>query len=680
MRIHTPSRGYNPSVLPTPGILRLAWQPIAFVLRDPGLWALLLVALLTLTLAYQVNAAYLIDIGTRTDVAYVSGFNGPEKLEAVPFRWSQRNSEVVLPGLGNGAAETLTLWLAGFREDGSLPQVTILVNGQVVKTQPILSTFRQYKIDIREVAAQAADVRIQLRTKPFVGGDNRLLGVMVDKVYVEPPAVWRPVMPSWNHVVPLALGIVSVYLFGMVVGIPKRRALVVALTLLGAAILGIAWLRIWVTPLTNPLLQNLWLGMVFGLAAWWVLRPLWHARALGSDASLGWLTLLFVLGFWIAFSGLTNPNFFPIDHIYRAHLLGGFIENNSKAVAFFYDNPQSDMWGGNLTFPYPPTFDVLMSPLRAVAPADETLVPLLNGIAALLYASAIFPLYFLTLKLAPGNVTAGIIAAVAWLVMPINFLPLSDGAFPNLFGQWCALIFLAALAEHYARLTEFKIAASLAILLLLTFMAYSPTLVYLVILLSVFLALRWLFARNSEEKRRARALGLVMLFAVGGALLLYYGAFMETMVFGTLPAMLARMGESGSVGRSPFMQNGWPLPAELTAHFRLLPALAALMAIPLLRPFDSPARWIFLAGLLAFVPFGIAENWINLYNKHMLSLLPFIAIGTGVTFAALYQKGWIGRALTAAFLLYLTYEGLLVWYLRVYEYILPAGSGIEKIF
>ncbi len=664
---------------------RLTWadsarRQLAAALRDPSLWALVLAALLALTLAYQVRAAYTLGVGTRTDAAYVSGFNGAEKMDATPFRWSRDDSEIALPGLGKGAVATVTLWLAGFRPDGSMPQVTILANGQTVKTLPVLGAFRPYKLDVRAAAAQDADLRIQLRTEAFVGGDKRLLGVMVNGISVEPPTEWRLVLPAWEQVARLTLGIVSVYLFGLAVGISKRRALALALALLGAAAVGLAWFRIWVTPLTGLWLLDLWLAMLLGLATRRAVRGLWQKRALGSQAALGGLTLLFVFGFWIAMSGLTNPNFFPIDHIYRAHLMGGFIENKAKAVAFFYDNPQSDMWGGNLTFPYPPTLDVLLAPLRAVAPTDENVVTLLNLFGAFFYASAIFPLYILALYLAPRNVLAGLIAAGAWLVMPINFLPLSDGAFPNLFGQWCALIFLAALAAYYARVAEPKIAATLALLLLLAFMAYSPTLVYLLILLAAFLTLRWAFVREPGEARRVRGLAFIVAVALGGALLLYYGAFLETLFFRTLPAMLARLSESGSVGRSPFMRAGWALPVELIAHFRLLPALAALLALVLLRPLQSPARWLYLAGLLAFVPFGIAENWINLYNKHMLAVLPFVALGTGVTLAALYQKGWIGRALTVALMAYLTYEGLRVWYLRVYEYILPAGSGIEKLF
>jgi hypothetical protein len=85
-------------------------------------------------------------------------------------------------------------------------------------------------------------------------------------------------------------------------------------------------------------------------------------------------------------------------------------------------------------------------------------------------------------------------------------------------------------------------------------------------------------------------------------------------------------------------------------------------------------------AFVAFLPFGLAENWINLYNKHMLSILPFVAIGMGILFGVVWRRSWFERVPVLAGIAYLVYAGIDVWFQRVYFYILPAGSGVEKLF
>jgi hypothetical protein len=264
--------------------------------------------------------------------------------------------------------------------------------------------------------------------------------------------------------------------------------------------------------------------------------------------------------------------------------------------------------------------------------------------------------------------------------MPISFLPLSDGAYENIFGQFIALTFFAALAVLYKRISEPRVFAALAVLLFFTFLAYSPIMLFVVLLLALWLFVRGLLTRDAGEKRSLRSLFLMFVGALVFSLILYYGHFASVLLFETIPTMVARYDIAGTVGQSAFMGQGWILPLELVAHFRVLPVIAALFALVLIRAKNSAAFWIYVFALLVFVPFGIGENWVNFYNKHMLWLLPYVAIGTGIVLAALWQRGWVARGLALATIGYLTYAGIVVWLMRVFLYVLPPGSGVEKPF
>lgn len=646
------------------------------------LFLLIGVACLLFVLAYQVPTPYLIDVGARGDNPFVIAFNAPEKVQSTPFRWSKGKSQVRMPGLGVGAAGRLTLKMRAYRPYTVAPRVNLFINGRALATVRPDDTFREYSYVLTELHLQSSDLVLEIRSQTFsTENDSRNLGVMVDTVRLDPPETWHRVTPAWNQVAWLTLGIISIYLLLLALQANQITAFGVAFCVAAVAGLCIAFFRLWLTPIAEQLVINIWLAGGLAVAAYWLLRRVWgrdELRALGGSRAVRWLALVLAFGIWFAYSGMVNPNFAAVDQIYRAHLMGELIQNRPRAIAFYFTNPQADAWGGSFVFPYPPTFDLLFAPLRAIAPADAQLVPLLNFIAAVLYASAVVPLYFLTLKIVPGDARAGLGAAVAWLIMPLSFLPLSDGAFPNLLGQWFALVFFASLAAHYPRLDEPRIFAALTILLLFTFLAYSPTLLFVLLLLGILLLVRGRLAHTAPEKKALRYLFVMLVCALLGAGALYYGPFVGAFVFGTIPSMWARLGQVGAVGQSPFMNGGWVLPQELIAHFRVLPVLAAIGALWFVRPLNSIARWLYGLAFVAFIPFGIAENWINLYNKHMLSILPFVVIGTGIVFSVLWRRGWIGRGFVLATIGYLTYAGMHVWFQRVYFYILPAGSGVEK--
>src|SRR5689334_23185820 len=123
-------------------------RQIESFVRDRWLYLLTFTSLLVLTLAYQIQTPYIIDIGARNDRAFLDGFYVPENDAGVAFRWSQHRAQIILPGVGQGAADKLTLRMRGYRQGDTLPQVSVLVNGQPLADVPVRTSFTNYSFNI----------------------------------------------------------------------------------------------------------------------------------------------------------------------------------------------------------------------------------------------------------------------------------------------------------------------------------------------------------------------------------------------------------------------------------------------------------------------------------------------------------------------------------------------------
>jgi hypothetical protein len=137
-----------------------------------------------------------LDIGINDDL-YVVRFHAKEAPGGRTFRWSQRQSFVIVNRIG-ASDRTLAIWMSdgGRPAAAPPPAVTVLMNDRDLGTVRVASgDFKEYDIAIpADVAAAAAatgePVRLTLRTptwnpRRILGTpDDRELGVMVDRVAV----------------------------------------------------------------------------------------------------------------------------------------------------------------------------------------------------------------------------------------------------------------------------------------------------------------------------------------------------------------------------------------------------------------------------------------------------------------------------------------------------------------
>lgn len=136
-----------------------------------------------------------LDVGINDDLNVIR-FHAKETTEGHTFRWSQRQSFLIIDHVG-ATDRTLALWMSNGGRPPAAPRavVQILVGGQTLGSVTVENGFREYDVAIpADIAAAAAatgePVRITLRTDTWnplrvLGApDDRELGVMVDRVAV----------------------------------------------------------------------------------------------------------------------------------------------------------------------------------------------------------------------------------------------------------------------------------------------------------------------------------------------------------------------------------------------------------------------------------------------------------------------------------------------------------------
>ncbi len=204
------------------------------------------------TILCQIPVSHHIDVG-RFDAAYVRGFYDPERLDLPQaraylhgsdgsVRWTRAESYLLFPQAGLPAE--VTIRLRGWRADGALPDIAILVDGHEVYAGATTGEWQEVRIPLRRVSLKPEDVLITVRSgvAPVSAGDPRLAGVLVDTVVyrtAQPPLQPYPAQMAWGA---LAGGLLFLALTGVRGGgmarllhlVTPLRAWLVGMLLIGA--------------------------------------------------------------------------------------------------------------------------------------------------------------------------------------------------------------------------------------------------------------------------------------------------------------------------------------------------------------------------------------------------------------------------------------------------------------
>jgi hypothetical protein len=670
-------------------------------LRNPGIYAGVLLTAFLVTLAYQSRPSYDVQIGSPTDQPLLSGFNTREVVagdKPVPFRWTTGDATVTFKEVGRQDFSVIML-INGWRPADQTPaHLSISSGGMTFFDGAPAQEPKEYRFVVPRDAVRDGTLTLELTTNPFVptGDPNpRPLGVSVQRVQASPgpnPDIFIEPPPG----ILLSLAGTSA-LLGLFLALTGWG---VGVTALGGTVPGVlgGWMiwtdRLWLTSegWYGVWLQATLLGVLLALAVGTVGR--WMMERGGTRWSSTHdraLLALVLIAFVVRLSGQMHPQICIIDLNFHLHR---FQTVEAGQLLFTINSAE---WGGRETF-YLPTSYLFMMPLYWIFKDPLFVIRLFTVAIGTLGA---VPLFYLASR-ALRDSRAGVIAAALYLTLPMAVLPYSWGITTNVFGEFFALCSLAIVVGAGRSLRPTRPAFWLLVATLSLALLSHPGVVPLALVAFTLIALMWLIGRRIWHDRIGAAWAFgALVTAVAIAYVVYYRHFVDH-TFTTLGEMMkarssrvlqpgegigVRVGGSvadkslGLVVRYAQSLSDWLWGGlrgfwqEAQAYYNVWPVAGALLGLwstksnaksgasedaPKSRLLRSVLGWVLAAGLFALI------GWvINLYVRYSLFLLPVVALGSGALLSRLWGRGRPGALVVTLVVAFFAFQALVLWQQRI---------------
>lgn len=626
------------------------------------------------------------------------------------YRWSSDEAAIVLPGLGRGAWQ-LDLDVVVAHPDGSPVNARVAANGVTLASLPESSTERRISLLVPARLVQGGDLAVTFRADTYA--DPRPLGLFVSDVRVTPvdgPAALTPAAPPWGTLAASLTVVLALYvcLAGILRfepwslqlrGAPaKGWTLLAILVLLGFG----AWaltLHRFPTSLMLPRLAGL---MVWSLLLLLLLRPLldWAFQAVArpdatallpagtfaaSQNHAGFLNLLllaFFVSYWLKAGGMLYPFFVGIDidwHMERSR----WILNGQLPLLYSTNSPLNEStmptaeWGENRpVIPYSPYFH-MFGALLGLLPFDMSFSA--NMLSAVLDVSRVL-LIALLIRAAGMTERAALLGGALYGFLPVTFLLHSWANIPTTSGMWWTLLAMTLLFVAWDRLQRPLIMVTLSLLLLVSFLWYTVTGVFLGFFLVVFTLLAWVTARRGAAGRAVFA-GLKPLWqatgvAIVAALIIYYGQYIWPILAQTVPyfaTVFTQGPESVGVERPSFgsymlifvehldyrrWEGGHLYYGVAIPLLFVVPGLLALWKRHLL--FVLLAAWYTVGLVFMFVGYRI-----SMVDKQLFFILPAMCVCWAVYAERYWLRGRWGRWFVLTIYAFTLASALGLWVFRI---------------
>lgn len=677
--------------------LRWGWRGelalVGMALRSIYPYALAILAVIAVTLAYQLGSDPRVQVGGGYDAPYVRAFQDRERSAdgAVRWRYATDRSRVILPGAG--ARDSQLVITAGPRPDGAAKPVQVLVNGIALGGFTPTPGLHDYRFPLSAAQYSFGDLTVDLLSEPQrvqgkgstpipFGPQIAGVGVVGDGGFVKPPLV---PLAAWFVLAP------ALYFLLRRLGLRAGPAAGAALlgVVLGAAVVVGQRLDL---ALFAPRLALLLLVAYVLLVLTDLIVPRLLARGGVAIAPGTWrsLQLIVFAALTLKLGGVFFPQLFVIDQPWHNQqfekvLLGRFLEIYRPGPGGISELP--GQWGIQAEIPYPPFLFLFALPFY-LGPLGRDLS--INFWSVLFDCSRPFLLFFLARRLG-ASPRAGLIAAFVIALTPSTFLLHSWGNYPTTASQWGAFLFLILLVANFRRLRHPAPFIGLLGLLAATMLIYTVTAVFIGLLLVLLLAgIAW--RGGTEERRQLLPLGGILVGASLIAFFGYYAQFVGPILTQTLPAFTGGLSQGGSLGiaRDSFPVYAGKYVGRLWYYGILISLiLAPLGAWRLLRGTHDRIAEPLLASWFAILAlFFVAGSRIDMVDKELWFALPIVAICAGVacdTILAWWRERvaprlatmWspdsrrgrsgdkVGGALLVLYLTHLTWAALALWYFRI---------------
>ncbi len=351
-------------------------------------------------------------------------------------------------------------------------------------------------------------------------------------------------------------------------------------------------------------------------------------------------------GFTLWFAALASPLYvgghygFHVDiaeEIWQGRFLHYYLPYPGSMLS------RQPQWN-HLIIPHSCLFHTLAAPFAAL--------PRLwfHVVTKLVLASLLFGISLATALVATriGSARAGAYAAFASVFVPTGFQLLGIGHLMTLFGTWASTLALGFIVVKIDELRERAVFGWSLALVSLCFVSYTGSLLFASLTLVAACAVS--YARYPELAKRLSSL-IVVAWVV--SFLLYYIHWTLPFVRDSLPALLWGSGSDTGIDVLARVSSQ---PGKLAYTFGspLVP-LIGLVGLSLARAERGVLLYSW-GGIL--VVFSALDVLFNFLLKHHYFTYPVIAVGLGLALGWLQEKGWLGRAITALFVVSLVWMGL----------------------
>lgn len=660
--------------------LRLA-RRVLTPLRERELWFLVLAGIALVSAAYQVpfrlNLPLATPLATPIDQPFVHGFYLSEHGPDGAYRWTRGRSTLTLDGIGSGVPLVLTFRALAWRPaNKDAAHISVIMEGRELATYPGAAEWKNYVVQI-PADRNPDQLKLTFESSTFRSKvDARRLGIAVSSFQLEPPAAWVPTLPSPYQMVLVALVTVGLYAVARQLLIAPRRAFWLALACLLVPVALIAAARPFYTAFSSNMIWLVALNYALAVSVPFVARGLLQRADMQlSNRQAQWLWILFLIGFNVRWIAELYPTANFGDSLFHLHRL------DAVAAGQVLFSSSSGAIGFEQTIPYPPALYLLLTPFTAWIPNH---IALLGTFVSLIDTLAAVLIYVLVFQ-ATNRARAAWLAMALDLFLPIAVLNFAWAIYANLLAQ-TALLLILTLWIFQARSSALSPKLMFGFALVLAFLSHVTAPIVLIAFAGVAALGLYFFSKTARRALVTRPL-FILAVALVVAVALYYAQFIPAIVEGSSNIASARTtrGDAGnalatvgggvkytSIGlvRVPvysvpqWIEEGAKgLAREAWVYFAVFPLLLAPFGYYRLAqmPRGRVLATFGWAGLAVGVFFALVGVVFDVYVRYPLFLLPFLAIGCGITLDLWFSRGRLWTLAAVLLLLFTAVNSLLLW-------------------
>ncbi|WP_129626151.1 hypothetical protein [Candidatus Oscillochloris fontis] len=618
-----------------------------------GLLSLLIIFLITphLPLNYPINAGY--PEGVGSDLPFVQGFNAGEASSYGDYRWTQADSRIEMAGVGRRSLSIEIRILGISPEILALGphQIAIFANDVHLVDLPVRPSGSRQHLLIP--APSNGHLSLSLRSATFTpAGDPRHLGVPVEHVVIRSVAGAGFVSPDWAASLGwlgamLCLWLALRHALGSAVPTWQQVSLYAGIGVL-VGIVALLDRPHWAAGANAALIASA-LAYPLAIILHAGVAPLASRFGVPLTANnLGWLVSFAVIAFAMRYGGRLYPNAMHGDinfHVNR------FTEAANGLIYILSKNRGVD-------FPYPPGPYLIVAPFTLVGLAPSSVLQI--G-AALVDALSAILIYAIASRVTRGP--TALLASATYVFTAATFMTTWWSFDTHIYSQFFHLLCIAALCwaveawqgdDHAQRLRWI-----LAIfgLLSLVFLGHFGFLINTTLLVAMLMAATWV--QSWRGVAWARAVRWPLSLALGGAVLFagifFYSAYIP--MFLNQLEIARESGMSAVANRAPasraaMWENLWR--AGLITHFGIFPIPLGMVGVGMLAQRTRLGAHLSREGVVLAMMFGslivaicfAVMPFITLATnspRWLMFLAWIIAVGTAISSAALWRRGWLGR-------------------------------------